>query len=211
MAEASTPEQSRTAAAGLNASLISLGANGAVSLGAKATDKEGLQAAIDAIETAQMSDAQKEFLKKQLIMIQALGKQKEGGRMTDSDLRFYLKSLVISDATQPAALLRSIHDLRAQNARSQREYLGIFGKLYGIDLGGEMLDEPAFDEELAARANALGFRPLSAEAQRMLGRVGGGSLAGVAKQGGAAAVGLASSAVKALEGESQSDFKKAGL
>jgi hypothetical protein len=191
MAIAATPAEARTAAAGLNASLVGLGANGAVSLGAKATDEDGLQAAIDAIDSAQMSDLQKTFVKKQLIMIQAVGKAKEGGRMTDKDLQFYLRSLIVKDAKNPSTLLRSINDLRQNNARSQRDWMKIYTSLYPD--APPIFDalNPAWDADLAARADELGWAPITEEYSEALGRTRGSSLADVAQQGGKAAVDLA--------------------
>lgn len=176
MAKSSTPLQ-KTQVANLNASLAAVGAGGNITYGPAVTKEQVLQQAIENIQNANMSDEAKEFTRKMIGAVQVLGKAREGGRMTDADLKFYLDNLVIQDAAKPSAMLGSINYLKQVNARTQNSWNNIYNTLYG-DMYAQMfpnLTGQGFTPEELAMADKLGFIELPPEVKAALERVGGGT------------------------------------
>jgi hypothetical protein len=89
---------------------VSGGAGGSVaasrSAGGQLLDPKTAQEAIDAINKTEMSPAQRDFLNEAVLMAQQLGKARDGGRMSDFDLKFYLEN--ISNWDNPEAFANSL-------------------------------------------------------------------------------------------------------
>lgn len=157
-AKASTPAQQKAIGANLNAALNAMGAGAAggggisISVGSRTVKEDVLRQAAEQIQRAKMSTTQRDLASKLMLAIQVIGKAREGGRMTDSDLRFYLDNLVAMDNT-PRAMLNSINYLRKTNARSHNMWLKSFNNIYGPTMFGNRPDiTPDFiDEETMAR------------------------------------------------------------
>jgi len=183
--KAFTAKPDRSKGAALNASLIAAGAGGSVNLGGETVNIDALQDAIQSLQNAEMDDSAKEFLTQQMLLAQTIGKAKEGGRMTDADLRFYLDNLFVSNANKPSTLLKSVNRLKKVNANSQNDWLNIYNSLYpeqGMPFSA--LSATGFTDEELAAADAIGFydtlAAATAAAERAQGRE---SLSSVATQG----------------------------
>lgn len=96
------------------------------SQGGKYVDDKIIDGVLDEIDKLEMSPKQREFLRESLLMTQMLGKAREGGRMTDSDLRFYLNNLL--NAETPEAMAAALQR-RADETRM--DYSSIYGAYVG--------------------------------------------------------------------------------
>lgn len=156
--KAFTAKPDRSKGAALNASLVAAGAGGSVNLGGESVNIDALQDAIQSLQNAEMADSAKEFLTQQMLLAQTIGKAKEGGRMTDADLRFYLDNLFVSNANKPSTLLRSVNRLKKVNANSQNDWLSIYNSLYPEQqLPFSALAGTGFTDEELQAADAVGF------------------------------------------------------
>jgi hypothetical protein len=183
--KAFTAKPDRSKGAALNASLIAAGAGGSVNLGGETVNIDALQDAIQSLQNAEMDDSAKEFLTQQMLLAQTIGKAKEGGRMTDADLRFYLDNLFVSNANNASTLLRSVNRLKKVNATSQNVWLNIYNSLYPEQtLPFSTLTGTGFTDEELQAADKIGFydtlTAATAAAERARGRE---SLSSVATQG----------------------------
>lgn len=157
-AKAATPAQQKSVGANLNAALGAMGVGGSggggitISVGSRTIKEDVLRQAAEQMARAKMSPTQRALASKLMLAIQVIGKAREGGRMTDADLRFYLDNLVSMD-NSPRALLDSINYLRKTNARSHNMWLKSFNGIYGPAMFGNRQEmEPLFiDEEMMAR------------------------------------------------------------
>ena len=160
-----------SSAGAVNASLGALGVGAgsgvSISQGARGYNIPELQAAINGLQQANMDDTAKAFLKQQLLLAQTVGKAREGGRMTDADLKFYVDNLFMDNANKPSSLLESINRLKKVNANSQNDWLNIYNSLYpDMNLPFSMLSPAGFTDEEFAAANAIGWYNISPEALR---------------------------------------------
>lgn len=170
LALASTPAQI-TAAAGIGG----VGITGNVQLNPQQVKDELLVKATQMMDAANMGSKAKTFSNILMGTIQQLGKAREGGKLTDKDLEFYLNNLVMMDAKDPADMLKSINYLKKVNARSNESWGKVYNSLFG-DLGaGDIYSElspEGFTAEDLALASQLGFGDYGPEASYGLGRVG---------------------------------------
>jgi len=109
-ADISAPTSTAIGVGGLGA-----GVNVSTSGGGKYIDSEKFNEAMKQVDLASLTPEQREFIGKLRLAVQTAGKEREGGRMTDADLRFYLENLIAVDNPQTA--LRNINDLVEDNAR----------------------------------------------------------------------------------------------
>jgi len=187
--KAFTAKPDRAKGATLNASLVAAGAGGGVNLGAETVNIDALQEAVQSLQNADMDDASKDFLTQQMLLAQTIGKAKEGGRMTDADLRFYLDNLFVSNANNPSTLLKSINRLKKVNANSQNDWLNIYQTLYPeIGLPFSALAGEGFTDEDLEAADKLGFYDVLQGAGTALGRARGQESMGSVVGGGISAI-----------------------
>jgi len=187
--KAFTAKPDRAKGATLNASLVAAGAGGGVNLGAETVNIDALQEAVQSLQNADMDDASKDFLTQQMLLAQTIGKAKEGGRMTDADLRFYLDNLFVSNANNPSTLLKSINRLKKVNANSQNDWLNIYQTLYPeIGLPFSALAGEGFTDEDLEAADKLGFYDVLQGAGTALGRARGQENMGSVVGGGISAI-----------------------
>lgn len=109
-ADISAPTSTAIGVGGLGA-----GVNVSTSGGGKFIDSDKFNEAMKQVDLASLTPEQREFIGKLRLAVQTAGKEREGGRMTDADLRFYLENLIAVDNPQTA--LRNINDLVEDNAR----------------------------------------------------------------------------------------------
>jgi len=187
--KAFTAKPDRAKGATLNASLVAAGAGGGVNLGAETVNIDALQEAVQSLQNADMDDASKDFLTQQMLLAQTIGKAKEGGRMTDADLRFYLDNLFVSNANNPSTLLKSINRLKKVNANSQNDWLNIYQTLYPeIGLPFSALAGEGFTDEDLEAADKLGFYDVLQGAGTALDRARGQESMGSVVGGGISAI-----------------------
>ena len=124
-----TPEQAKAAAVSLG--LAGAGGSASLSTGGRVLNSELFKAAADKLFASGLSPEQTAFMSRLTLAIQQLGKAREGGRMTDADLKFYLNNLAAMDSS-PQALLDSINYLSMVNARTHNLWAGEYSKLPGM-------------------------------------------------------------------------------
>lgn len=94
---------------GSNFGTGAFGASVNSSRGGAYVDDQKVQEALDKIDRANMSPAQRRYLRNSLLLAQQLGKAKEGGKLTDKDLAFYLSNIVGKQT--PQDVFQSFEDI----------------------------------------------------------------------------------------------------
>lgn len=97
------------------------GVSGATTGGGKFLDDKKFNEAMQNVDLASLTPDQRDFIGNLKLAIQTAGKQREGGKLTDADLRFYLENLVAMD--NPEVALRQINNLiEDTNTQYTRNY-----------------------------------------------------------------------------------------
>lgn len=133
----------------------------------KQIDADLLNEAFNKLDKSNLTTDQRMFLQNLNIAIQNIGKSMEGGKLTDSDLVFYLNNLISSD--DPKSALISINDLMEKNFNqfsAWRENLA--GSYEPSALAGFIPEEPTlfteeeiesvFEADIGPAAAAMGQR-----------------------------------------------------
>jgi hypothetical protein len=101
----------------------SLGASGSYSAGGM-IDAKTAKDAVDTLNKTNMTEEQRGFINETLLLAQQLGKAREGGRLTDADLRFYIQN--ISNFDSPQKFVNSLFDRKKDIVLSYQEMYGTY-------------------------------------------------------------------------------------
>jgi hypothetical protein len=96
------------------------------STGGKYIDDKVIDKTFDEINKLNLKPDQREFLRESLLLVQQIGKQREGGKLTDADLKFYLDTVLSTESPEMLS--------RALQRRSEESRL-MYDKTYGSYVG----------------------------------------------------------------------------
>jgi len=99
------------------------------SAGGAYIDPEQIEAAFDKVEKSSQTPSQRKYVRKVKQLVQQIGKSKEGGKLTDADLAFYMGALLGTES--PEEIFDTLED---QHRQIKRDYGARFG-FYADDKG----------------------------------------------------------------------------